>query len=379
MTEVLKIDASGAQRWEGRPADLSIIVPAFKEAENILPLVEKLRTILEEIHWEVVIVDDDSPDGTDEVLSQISRSDARVRFIRRLGRRGLSSAVIEGILSTSAPYFAVMDADMQHDERLLTRMYNVLSEGHADLVVGSRYIANGGVGSWGKTRQRISRFATTLSYLIMKADLSDPMSGFFMMSRPAFETAVRRLSIQGYKILLDIVASSPVPLRIVELPYTFRTRQHGESKLDTLVSLEFGTLLLDKLVGRWLPARLILFGAVGSLGVVLHMAVLALLMGIAQVPFLSAQVSATFAAMTANFFLNNMLTYRDMRAKGFSGIMRGLLSFYLVCSIGALANVGVANTFFTSNYTWWLSALAGIVVGVGWNYGASALFTWRNR
>lgn len=379
MSEMLQIELPLAHQWQRQVADLAVIVPTFKEVENINPLIEKLRDALDGINWEVVFVDDDSPDGTAEVLTEVARADPRVRFIRRMGRRGLSSAVVEGILSTSTPFVAVIDADMQHDERLLSKMYDTLKNGSVDLVVGSRYVADGGVGSWNKTRQRISKLATLLSRLVMRAELADPMSGFFMISRPAFDSAVRRLSVQGYKILLDLVASSPAGLRVAELPYVFRPREHGESKLDTLVSLEFGTLLLDKLVGRWVPVRLIMFGAVGVLGVVLHMAVLASLLHFGKLAFLPSQVGATVAAMTANFFLNNILTYRDKRAKGLLPILRSLLSFYVVCSIGALANVGVANTFFTSDYSWWLSALAGIIVGVGWNYGASALFTWRNR
>ncbi|MEZ2131384.1 MULTISPECIES: glycosyltransferase [unclassified Sinorhizobium] len=379
MSEMLQIELPRVHQWQRQVADLAVIVPTFKEVDNISPLIEKLRDALDGINWEVVIVDDDSPDGTAEVLTEVARADPRVRFIRRMGRRGLSSAVVEGILSTSTPFVAVIDADMQHDERLLSKMYETLKNGSVDLVVGSRYVADGGVGSWNKTRQRISKLATLLSRLVMRVELADPMSGFFMISRAAFDSAVRRLSVQGYKILLDLVASSPAGLKVAELPYVFRQREHGESKLDTLVSLEFGTLLLDKLVGRWVPVRLIMFGAVGAVGVVLHMAVLGTLLHFARLAFLPAQVGATVAAMTANFFLNNILTYRDKRAKGLLSILRGLLSFYVVCSIGALANVGVANTFFISHYSWWLSALAGIIVGVGWNYGASALFTWRNK
>ncbi|TPK92649.1 glycosyltransferase family 2 protein [Mesorhizobium sp. B2-4-17] len=376
---MLQLDIPRIQERRSKVADLAVVVPTFKEADNVAPLVDKLASALEGIQWEVVFVDDDSPDETSKVLTEMARTDPRIRFIRRMGRRGLSSAVVEGILSTSTPFIAVIDADMQHDERILPQMFELLSEDKADLVVGSRYVSDGGVGSWNLTRQRISKFATLLSQLVMKTELADPMSGFFMVSRQAFEGSVRRLSIQGYKILLDIVASSSPGLRVVELPYVFRPREHGESKLDTLVSLEFGTLLLDKLVGRWVPVRLILFGAIGSLGVVLHMSVLGSLLHFGKFAFLPAQIAATFVAMTANFFLNNILTYRDKRAKGFWSIARGLLSFYAVCSVGALANVGVANAFFASNYAWWASALAGVIVGVGWNYGASSLFTWRNR
>lgn len=379
MSDALNIAIPSPNAWKARIADVAVIVPTFKEADNVVLLIEKLRQALDGIAWEVVFVDDDSPDGTIDVLAKVARTDARVRFLQRLGRRGLSSAVIEGILSTSAPYVAVIDADMQHDERLLSKMYAILSRNSVDLVVGSRYTADGGVGSWNKTRYRISRFATMLSRLVTKTELADPMSGFFMLRRSKFDEAVRHLSAQGYKILLDIVASSSSKLQVVELPYVFRQREHGESKLDTLVSLEFLTLVLDKLIGRWVPVRLFMFATVGALGVVVHMGTLGLLLRIGQLPFISAQAVATLTAMTANFFLNNIFTYRDKRIRGIGAMTRALLSFYAVCSVGALANVGVANTFFTSHYSWWLSALAGIIVGLGWNYSATALFTWRNR
>jgi len=379
MLDAPNIAIPSPQPWQNRVADVAVIVPTFKEADNVLPLIQKLRQALDGIAWEVIFVDDDSPDGTIDVLTEVARTDARIRFLQRLGRRGLSSAVIEGILSTSTPYIAVIDADMQHDERLLSKMYTILSRNSVDLVVGSRYTADGGVGSWNKTRYRISRFATMLSRLVTKTELADPMSGFFMLRRSKFDEAVRHLSTQGYKILLDIIASSPGKLQVVELPYVFRQREHGESKLDTLVSLEFLALILDKLMGRRVPVRLFMFAAVGALGVVVHMGTLGMLLRFGQFPFTSAQAAATLTAMTVNFFLNNIFTYRDRRVRGFGAITRALLSFYAVCSVGALANVGVANTFFTSHYSWWLSALAGIIVGLGWNYSATALFTWRNR
>ncbi len=359
--------------------ELAIIVPTFNERENVIPLLEKLSQALAGVAWEVVFVDDDLTDGTDAVVSERSCTDTRVRILRRIGRRGLSSAVVEGILSTTSPYVAVIDADMQHDERLLKRMLESLRSSETDLVVGTRYAGDGGVGDWDNRRQNISWVATQLSALVLRAKLSDPMSGFFMIRREAFEASLRRLSLQGYKILLDIVASAPEALHIQEVPYVFRIRQHGESKLDALVSLEYLMLLLDKMFGRWIPAKFILFMAVGGLGVFVHMGVLAALLKAAGSPFVVGQSVATIIAMTFNFFLNNMLTYRDKRLRGFWPVLGGLFSFYLVCAVGAVSNVGIANALFSSHYSWWLSAVAGIVVGAVWNYAASSVFTWRKN
>ena len=357
--------------------ELVIVIPTFNERDNIAPLLEKLERALEGISWEAVFVDDDSTDGTIEVLRQACAADRRVRSVRRLGRRGLASAVVEGIQSNFAPYIAVMDADLQHDERLLGPMLQILRQDQADVVVGSRYLAEGGLGDWSQGRRTISRVATELSRLVLRgAHLTDPMSGFFVLKREVFDAAVRRLSQEGYKILLDIVASSPAPVRIKEVPYVFGLRQHGESKLDILVVLDYVALLLDKLVGRWVPVRFLLFTSVGSIGVLLHMSVLATAYHIG-VPFLRAQIAATVVAIGGNFFLNNALTYRDKRLRGFGPVLLGLVSFYAVCSVGAVANVGIADFLFVQDYDWWVSGICGILVGAVWNYATSALFTWR--
>jgi dolichol-phosphate mannosyltransferase len=359
--------------------ELAVVVPTFNERDNVIPLLEKIEEVLPGVAWEVVFVDDDSRDGTSAVVTERSRIDPRVRILRRIGRRGLASAVVEGIQSTSTPYVAVIDADMQHDERVLKQMLESLRSGEADLAVGTRYAGDGGVGDWDSRRQTISWVATRLSALAVRANLSDPMSGFFMIRRDAFEASLRQLSQQGYKILLDIVASAPKPLRIKEFPYVFRNRQHGESKLDALVSLEYLMLLLDKMFGRFVPARFILFVAIGGLGVFVHMAVLTALLKAVGASFVVGQSAATLISMTFNFFLNNTLTYRDMRLKGFWPVLGGLLSFYLVCSLGAVSNVGIANFMFSHSYSWWVSGIAGIAVGAVWNYAASSVFTWRKR
>jgi dolichol-phosphate mannosyltransferase len=362
---------------EAASPELVVVVPTFNERDNIAPLLQKLTEALRDVHWEVVFVDDDSTDGTVAALEQACRANRHVRSVRRLGRRGLASAVVEGIQTSFAPCIAVMDADMQHDERLLAPMLEMLRGDQADIVVGSRYAAAGGVDDWDKGRRRISLVATQLSRLVLKGrDLTDPMSGFFMLKRATFDAAVRRLSQEGYKILLDIVASSPAPLRIKEVPYVFGARRHGESKLDSLVVLDYLTLLLDKLVGRWVPVRFLMFTAVGSIGVLLHMAVLAAALNFG-VSFFSAQTMATATAIAGNFFLNNTLTYRDKRIKGLGPLLIGLVSFYAVCSIGAIANVGIANFLFVQHYAWWVSGICGVLVGAVWNYAASSLFTWR--
>jgi dolichol-phosphate mannosyltransferase len=358
-----------------RPAELAVVVPTFNERGNLEPLVERLTRCLGDMAWEVIVVDDDSPDGTAAFVRDLGRRDARIRCVQRLGRRGLSSACIEGMLATTAPYLAVIDADLQHDEALLPRMLAVLRAGEADVAVGSRYSTSSAVPGWDGHRHLISRFATRVGQLALRVEISDPMSGFFMIRRDAFENVMRRLSGVGFKLLLDLLASEPL-LRVRELPYHFRQRQVGESKLDARAALDFLLMLLDKLAGRVVPARLALFGAVGALGILVHLAVLELAFGLGQT-FVVGQASATAVAMISNFAINNELTYRDRRLRGWRWL-RGWLSFAVVCGVGALANVGVAARLYADATPWPLSALAGIAVGTVWNYAVTARYVWRS-
>jgi dolichol-phosphate mannosyltransferase len=267
---------------------------------------------------------------------------------------------------------------MQHDEKLLPQMPAILNSEPVDLVVGSRHVAGGGIGEWDAGRAKMSAFATRLSRIICKAEIADPMSGFFMLRREALEGALRHLSGQGFKILLDLLASSPRPLRFRELPYEFRERQHGESKLDTLVAWEYMMLIADKLIGHLVPVRFALFAFVGGIGLFIHISVLWFALTVAGTAFNPAQAVAAVAAMTSNFFVNNVFTYWDRRLRGFA-LVRGLFAFYAICALGAVANVGIAGYVFSRNEVWWLAGLAGIVVGSVWNYAVSSIFTWKQK
>ena len=354
--------------------ELTIVVPTFMERDNIIPLVERLDRTLAGIAWEAVFVDDDSPDGTAEAVRALAQRDPRVRVIQRIGRRGLSSACVEGFLSSSSTYLAVIDADLQHDETLLPQMLRRLKDEPLDLVVASRYVEGGSTEGWASHRVLISRFSVGLAQTLFGVTLKDPMSGFFMIRHDAMQGAVRNLSQQGFKILFDLMASSPRPLRFTEIPYRFATRQHGDSKLDGMAAWQFGVLILDKLIGRWVPVRFVMFALVGGTGLFVHLAALYLLLA-AGASFTWAQGGATVVAMTSNFILNNLITYRDQRLRG-AAALRGLLSFYAVCAIGAVANVGVAGLIYADRPVWWVAGLAGAAIGAVWNYVASRLFTW---
>jgi dolichol-phosphate mannosyltransferase len=357
---------------------LSVVVPTFNERDNVAVLYQRLETALAGLPWEVVFVDDDSPDGTWEVVRGLAQQDRRVRCIRRVGRRGLSGACIEGILASSAPYVAVIDADLQHDETQLPKMVELLRSGQAELVVGSRYIEGYRTEGFNKQRAGASAFATEIARRGLRIDIADPMSGFFAMRRERFEQLAPQLSTQGFKILLDVVATAHGRLRTVEIPYTFGARQHGESKLDSMVALDFLGLVLAKLTHDVISLRFVLFGMVGSLGLLVHLAALYIALKLFHAPFAEAQATGAIVAMTSNFILNNFLTYRDQRLKGLA-ILRGLILFYLVCSVGLLANVGVAFSVYDQEPIWWLAGAAGALMGVVWNYAMSGLFVWRKR
>jgi dolichol-phosphate mannosyltransferase len=357
---------------------LSVVVPTFNERDNVTVLYRRLDATLKDIAWEVIFVDDNSPDGTWEVVRGLAQQDQRVRCVRRIGRRGLSGACIEGILAASAPYAAVIDADLQHDETQLPKMAGLLQRGEAELVIGSRYVEGGSADSFDKGRAGISALATKLVKRVLKVEIADPMSGFFMIRRDRFEQLAPMLSIQGFKILLDIVATAQGKLRTVEVPFTFGSRQHGESKLDSMVALDFLGLVLAKLTHDVVSLRFLLFAMVGSIGLVVHLVALFVALEIFREPFPEAQAVGALVAMTSNFLLNNFLTYRDQRLKGFA-ILWGLLLFYLVCSVGLLANVGVAFSVYDQEPIWWLAGAAGAMMGVVWNYAMSGLFVWRKR
>jgi dolichol-phosphate mannosyltransferase len=360
------------------PCQLSVVVPTFNERDNVVALYRKLDAALKEIAWEVIYVDDNSPDGTSDVVRKLAAEDPRVRCIRRVGRRGLSGACIEGILASSAPCAAVMDADLQHDETQLPKMLALLESGAAELVVGSRYIEGGSAASFDSQRAGFSKFATSVAKRLLRVEIADPMSGFFMIRRDRFEQLAPELSTQGFKILLDVVATARGTLRTTEIPFTFGSRLHGESKLDSMVALDFLGLVLAKLTHDAVSLRFLLFALVGSVGVVVHFTGLFVAHEVWRWPFPESQACGAILAMTSNFLLNNFLTYRDQRLKGL-GILRGLLLFYLVCSVGLLANVGVAFSVYDQEPIWWLAGAAGALMGVVWNYAVSSLFVWRKR
>ena len=356
--------------------DLCIVIPTLNERENIGILLEKLRNTLHDIRYEVIVVDDDSPDGTAAVVKRLSHTQDNLHVLHRIGRRGLSSACIEGMLATSATYIAVMDADLQHDESILPAMVRKISSENLDLVVGSRNIGGGSMGDFSDWRIRLSRLGRKLSGVERHAHLTDPMSGFFIVRRSFFERVAHRLTAIGFKILLDIVLSTDGEIRVGEVPYHFRLRQHGQSKLDLIVGLEYLELILDKLIGSYISVRFVLFCLVGTIGTVIHLLLLGLLLKGERFTFIESQACATGIVMILNYVMNNSFTYRDRRRRG-TAFWFGMLTFCIACSLGGIANVLISGEAFRQGMPWPLAGITGLLFSAVWNYGVTAMITWR--
>jgi dolichol-phosphate mannosyltransferase len=358
--------------------ELTVVVPTFNERKSVRILVDRLDQALRGVAWEVVFVDDDSPDDTANEVKAIGTRDPRVRCIRRIGRRGLAGACIEGILSSHARLVAVMDGDLQHDEKLLSEMLRIMSSGPYDIVIGSRNLPGADAAGLSHERQLASRAASLLVRRVVDRNVTDPLSGFFMLRRDIVDGIAHRLSTQGFKILLDILISTRGTLRVAELPYHFRERSDGTSKMDVRIVLDFVGLLAAKLTGNLIPQRFVSFALVGTSGVLVHLAVLKATLAGTGLEFAAAQTIATFVAMVSNFLLNNVLTYRDQRLKGLD-LITGLLWFCAVCSIGAISNVAIASWVYAWDPVWWLAGILGSAIGAVWNYAMSSVLVWRPR
>ena len=356
---------------------LSIVIPTFNEQDNVRRVYAAVRAALADHDWKIIFVDDASRDATTAEVVALNQEDRRVRLIRRIGRRGLSSACIEGMLASTSEFVAVMDADLQHDETLLPGMLERLEQNPSlDLVVGSRYCQSASMGTLASHRVRISQWATRFSQFFARTAVTDPMSGFFMLRFASLEEIAPRLSGIGFKVLLDILMSSERQFVTEELPYQMRSRQEGESKLDAKVAYDYFLLIADKTIGNYFPIRLLMFLMVGATGVLVQLFFVWLLHIVLAFAFVNSTIVATGIAMTSNFVLNNWFTHYDRRLTG-GAMIKGYISFVLACSIGATINVFVADLSFENLGIWWIASLLGAIFGSIWNYTMSNILTWR--
>lgn len=358
--------------------DLSIIIPALNEEENIRPLYEELASILGEISWEMIVVDDDSKDGTRNEVRALGENNPHVRLIHRIGRRGLSSACLEGMAAAGADHILVMDADLQHDSSVIPEMLKLVREESCDLVIASRFKEASEITGLSPFRRESSKWVNRGMKAFTGNDITDPLSGFFMLTRSLYDVIKYRASGIGFKILIDIIMSAPRRLTVMEVPFTFRERHSGESKLDISIVSEFLGLVIEKLSKGRFPFRFLCFLCVGCVGAVGHFSMMLVMYKLVGTSFLLAQLVATYFAIVINFFLNNAFTYRSQRLRGVI-ILRGLLLFALVCSAGAINNLIVAEALYAWGLHWLLASLSGAIYGSVWNYFMSSILVWFKK
>jgi dolichol-phosphate mannosyltransferase len=356
---------------------LTVVLPAYNERENVDYLVQALHEA--DVNHQIkriIYVDDDSPDLTSEHI-KTSQFPIDVLCIHRIGRQGLSSAVVEGILLADTQYVAVMDADGQHTPHDLMQMLKVAIEEGDQLVIGSRFKNQATVETHVGLRSLLSKVGNRLANHVLRRKLSDPLTGFFLIERNLFTQVSHQVRGAGFKILVDVIYNlRDKNIKIAETQIQFQQRLHGESKLDSGVMIEFVDQMIGLFIGKIYPEKFIGFLMVGVFGMCVHFTVLYLTLFILTLNFTVAQTVATLIAMVANYILNNLLTFRRNRLKGFEWF-KGLLYFILVCSLGAIANVGVAGYIFKLDNIWWLSGLAGIIVGTVFNFTLSKYFVWK--
>ena len=358
---------------ESKPK-LSLVVCTLNEVEAIAGLIREVSVALSPLDYELIVVDDGSTDGTAVAVRECS--DPRVQLIERQGVRGLASAAVAGWDAARGELLALMDGDGQHDPRLLPELVAALQAESTDIAIGVRDLSADQALS--RRRVWLSRAGVRLAGAALGASLTDPLSGYFVMRRAFYQRVQPHLSGVGFKILVDLIASArPRPV-IVERTTALRPRLGGKSKLDLRVVADLIALLIEKRLGGWLPARFILFTGVGLSGVVVNVAALILLHSLGGASPAPSILSAIFLAMCWNFWLNNLLTFRDQRLRG-AYLIRGFLAFVASCAIGALANFLLAEAL---RRLGWPLALAGgvgaLTAGV-FNFWAVRRVTWRIR
>lgn len=368
------IPASRALRWRGghaeppvprAVAELCIIAPTYNERDNIAELVERVTAGLEGVEWEMIIVDDDSPDGTAQLARALGQRDPRIRLVRRIHRRGLASACLEGMLASNATYLAVIDADLQHDPLLLREMIDILRTGGSDVVVASRRVAGGSIGEWSAHREAARRLATRAARAVGPAPLSDPMSGYFAIRRDVIDHVAPRLAGVGFKLLLDILLAAP-NLRVRELPLVFGRRERGESKVSPRAIWDYGMMLAEHRVGA-AGGRLGAYLLIATVALIVHAGAFWLFHELYGLGLDGAQLVAGLALCLATYGLQECLSYAR------SGPWRwylGLLPFLVSRVIGLLAAVLIARWLAGWGFGVSVSAFAGAVALVWWNYDA---------
>jgi dolichol-phosphate mannosyltransferase len=355
----------------------SVVLPTYNERESLPRAIAAVRQALAgREDWEVIIVDDDSPDRTWELAQELGASDARIRCYRRVDRRGLSSAIIDGLSLGTGERLLVMDADLQHDATKIPALLAALDD--ADIASGTRYADGGSTGQWSRRRLALSKLATVACRLVLGIRASDPMSGFFAIRRQAFMAVAPRLNPRGYKIFMELLHVLR-PARVGEVPYVFSPRVAGVSKLSGQVIWDFALSLAELFTRRLISARFLKYALVGLSGVAVQYAAFFLIWRQMVGDEVGTALAIACAALS-NYLCNNSWTFHDRAHRSFADMTRGVVLFLAISGTGALINQSV---------TWYLhdkralmlslAMAAGIVVATVWNYYLNLDLTWRGH
>ena len=355
---------------------ISLIIPTYNERDNITPLLKRLENALSSYDYEIVFIDDNSADGTAELATSLSYK-YPVKVIVRKDKRGLASAVVDGLKYVSGDIIAVMDADLQHPPEVISDLLREIEKG-ADIVIASRYVPGGGCQGWSLTRRLISRGAIFLAHLLLPAtrQISDPMSGFFMFNKRVVRDA--ELKPTGYKILLEILMVGKFQ-SIAEVPYTFSPREGGKSKLNIQQQLAYLRHIYSLMRRKGELARFIRFCLVGGSGVGVDEGMFYLLSGVLRLkPVELASALSAETAIITNFILNDIFTFRDRRSPGMKAMLKRFWKFNLFCLAGVGIKVGIVSLLFNiAGVHELLANLIGIAVAMLWNYFLNNWWTWR--
>lgn len=361
--------------------ELSIVIPTFNESENIVVLLDRLVEVLAPLNFEVIVVDDDSPDLTWKFVESYAANNERVRVIRRMDAKGLSSAVTTGMLQANGACIAVMDADLQHDETILPQMARKVLEEGFDVAVGSREAPGGSYGEWSISRKLTSYGAKWLAKLAVGSVAKDPMSGFFAISRDWYLNTVDLVNPSGFKILLEFLVRGDKP-NVVEIGYGFRQRERGETKLNSTVMLEYLLALVDLRFGWLIPNQFVKFAAVGITGSLVNFSGFAFAQAIGiSIPL--AVVIGVELAIVWTYFCNNYFTFTPMTFRG-RDLLKGFIIYQLVACYGLVVQLSVVEMLL-GRYpalaggllTLYLTYMVGVLFAAFGNFMLHTHYTWN--
>ena len=359
---------------------ISIVIPTFNEVKNIIPLLNKIILLIKDLNYEIIIVDDDSPDGTSEEVTKFMKNNQRIKLITRIGRTGLSSAIKEGLIFARGKYLLVLDGDGQHDPKFVLNMINEIMNNNSDLVIGSRFLSSSNLKGLSNRRSLCSKIANKVARFSLPSNYSfitDYLSGCFCIKGDAIKILIKKIEINGFKFLYELLSLSKGKLRISEVPLIFQERKYGDSKLDLAIIWDFFISILHNFTLRLIPRRAISFGLVGLSGVFVQLFITSFLTKIISLEFYNALPIAVLCAATSNFLINNQVTFRHNRLRGLR-LFIGLLKFLVVASLPVIANIGITTAFYKYiSADTLIAQLAGIAIVYAWNYLASSSFVWN--